>query len=396
MHPIRSCVNPASPRLNTFCSLLGALTLFATPASAQVAPLVAEVDEAAYTEQDVQVQAGEVVIRKGLIDVSGADLPTDRPELSANGNRLVYTVEEGLDPFFILSVYSADRAGPRAWQSPWLLREGRDGYDDGAFVSWFFPAFSGRSENLVVGVGTLTRLPDGTVDFSTLASRFVTFSPTQTTETTLVTSAELAFPFGEIPQGARVSPDGRWLAFFASSTTAVHGIYLYDLTRRALHRLSASSDRDPVWTQDGRTLYFHELGAASRLGRLQLTFSGNTPVATRSLLEPAAAVAQEHPAPVAGSDVLLEHVQPASGEPYLAARRTCPSFKPVRLRMPTPTGEVLSSKRAATALSGKGATFMGKLAGDAHYRIYTMQPRALERVRNLVSQLPCSAASTTY
>jgi hypothetical protein len=337
-------------------------------------------------QSDVALRDGTLEVRRGLFDVTGSGVPTDRPELSAFGDELVYTVEEGPpDPVFILSIYQARKLGSNSWESPWLLREGRAGYDDGMLVSWYFPAFTPWDDTIISGKGTLHRKTDGTVDFLTLDTRFLTLDEEGREKDTLVTTAQLGLPFGEIPQGARVSPDGRWLAFFALSTPDVQGIYLYELEHGALHRLTMYADRDPVWSVDGRTLFFHQLGAGgsaqSAVGRVDLGFEGATPLSTRKLLDH---VASAH------SHV----VDSADRPPRLAARRTCSGFVPVRIRLITSAGEIIAARRAATALQRLDATFLGKLAGDANYRVFTVDAVTVARVRALVGSMPCPRPRT--
>ena len=197
------------------------------------------------------------VLRQGVQDVSGGELPTDRPELSANGRKLVYSVEEAVSPVFILSVYLTERRGS-GWEAPVLIREGHDGAATGQLVSWFFPGFTPEEGLLLMGKGTIDRLPDGSFDFLSLRSAFVELTEDGEEGDTIVTSEELGFPFGEIPQGARTSPDGAWLAFFAQLTPETQGIYLHHVSTGATVRVTTAADRDPVWSADGRSLFFYE------------------------------------------------------------------------------------------------------------------------------------------
>ena len=59
---------------------------------------------------------------------------------------------------------------------------------------------------------------------------------------------------------SRISPDGRWLAYL-SNESGVINVYVAPLAQPGLKRsVSTSGGRFPVWSRDGRELYYARSG----------------------------------------------------------------------------------------------------------------------------------------
>jgi hypothetical protein len=351
----------------------------------------------------VELTSGALRVRAGITDVSGAFAPTDRPQLSADGAHLVYSIEEGFDPFFILSVYSADRRGPGEWTAPWLVQQGSAGYEDGNFVSWFFPGFlPNDSTRILSGLGTFDRNPDGSVNPATFDSRLVTYDASGERLTDVLHTTEIGLPPGVIPSGARLSPDGSRIAFYVDGVPQVQGLYLYDRTHGVLQRLSMQNDHDPVWSSDGGRLYFSELtgGPAPLIqgvvGLVTLDLEATPTGFERKPLDPGpSAHSAEHPAPIADSDVLLLHVQDsAESAPRLAARRSCAGFAPIPIALEQGNRSIAAAERPSIASSELSATFMGKFEDDASHRVFVLESNVVQRIRDLVAAQPCPCAGS--
>lgn len=77
---------------------------------------------------------------------------------------------------------------------------------------------------------------------------------------------------GSAQHSSQFSPDGRWMAY-ASDETGRPEIWLEPLPRTSRRfQLTKQGGRHPVWSPDGRTVYFDQGG---RMFRLPLTFSGD-------------------------------------------------------------------------------------------------------------------------
>jgi Tol biopolymer transport system component len=115
--------------------------------------------------------------------------------------------------------------------------------------------FIGAAQAAVSRQGTLVYLPPGG------GGTFMTAA--------WVTRAGTSSPIAAVKgmlTGIRLSPDGRRIAF--SSSDADADVFVYDLTRQALKRLTYTSEFEgnPVWTRDGtRVVYASERGPAVQM-----------------------------------------------------------------------------------------------------------------------------------
>ncbi|MGH7710784.1 MAG: hypothetical protein ACREOG_05845, partial [Gemmatimonadaceae bacterium] len=114
---------------------------------------------------------------------------------------------------------------------------------------------SGASERLS-GVGKNFR----TVDFPTSGRFFVSAGQfgVWLTETRRDSASRLIADVGGQSQPA-VSPDGRWLAF-RSIQSGVSEVYVTSIEGGGRHQVSESGGVEPVWSADGRTLFYRAPG----------------------------------------------------------------------------------------------------------------------------------------
>jgi hypothetical protein len=355
------------------------------------------------TETDLECDRGrsEIVVRRGVREIGTPPLNADRPELSPDGRRLVYSVEEPTAlPFFILSAYLVTSRDGRRWSEPRLLEQGIGAVVSGTIKSWFFPTFRPDTDGLLIGLGTLETDESGIPDLATLDASFVHVNESGETLDTVLSALDVGLPFGEIPEGQRYSPDGRWVVFFAQQSPAVQGLYLYNVATRALTRMTAELDRDPQFSADGSTIYFHTLHAGDpqagvpetdTLGELSLQFSGDEVSATRRILEPKPGLHryEQHPTSIVGSDVLWFHARNAADAPdALAARRTCARGR-FQLTVHVRGRRIVDAQRPSSALYTRDVTFMGKFEGDTNYRIFAIDDEVVDRLTDIIESVPC-------
>jgi hypothetical protein len=327
-------------------------------------------------------------------------LNADRPELSPDGRRLVYTVEEVTPlPFFVLSAYEVTAQRRGQWSAPRLIEQGIPAAISGNVNSWFFPTYRPNTDGLLIGLGSIQTDASGIPDFTTLRASFVDITETGQVVDTALSALDVGLPFGEIPEAQRYSPDGRRVVFFAQQSPADQGIYLYDVPTRTLSRLTTELDKDPTFSSDGRTIYFHHqigdrqagIPETATLGTLELQVSGGQATASRTELPPAPGLFafEQHPIPIVGSDVLWFHAQHSAESPsVLAVRRSCAAGR-VELGFEVGGRRIVDAKRPGTALYTRDVTFMGKFEGDVNYRIFAIDDEIVDDVTEIVEHTPC-------
>lgn len=118
------------------------------------------------------------------------------------------------------------------------------------------------------------------------------------------------------------SPNGKQIAVY-SRTPGHEGLYLLDAAnpKAAPVRLSTAADKHPVWSEDGKKLFFHtqkggnvskpgqEEAEQAFIGYLDMT---NPAQPKRVLLDDLAAAGEtyhKHPSPIAGTDLVSYHAK---------------------------------------------------------------------------------------
>jgi Tol biopolymer transport system component len=113
------------------------------------------------------------------------------------------------------------------------------------------------------------------------------------------------------------SPDGKTIAAYARNIQGAEGLYLLDATREGATpiRITQGDDKHPVWSADGKKLYFHNQAGGDAnasadkenawLGMVDLTDRANP---RRTLLDdPSKSTYHKHPSPLAGTDIVVYH-----------------------------------------------------------------------------------------
>jgi WD40 repeat protein len=341
-----------------------------------------------------------ITVRRGVHEIQTPALNADRPELSPDGRRLVYTVEEITPlPFFVLSVHEVTAQRHGQWSPERLVEQGIPAVISGSVNSWFFPTFRPNTSGLLVGLGTIQTDENGIPIFPTLRASFVDIAESGQVTDTVMSALDVGLPFGEIPEGERYSPSGQQVTFFAQQSPDDQGIYVYDIPTSTLSRLTTELDKDPTFSADGRTIFFHHqdgnaqngIAETDTLGTLRLQASGGQVTATRALIQPAPGLfaVEQHPTPIVGSDAVWFHVQDsADSASSLAVRRTC---APGRVTIDFEVGgrRIVDAKRPGSALHTRDVTFMGKFDGDVNYRIFAIDDEIVDVVTTLAQLTPC-------
>jgi hypothetical protein len=359
--------------------------------SALHAPCAVSVDRASHV----------ITVRAGAAEVPSPDLNADRPELSPDGRRVVFSTEDPTNlPLFMLSAYESQRDGRGAWSQPRVIKQSVGAAISGTLQSWFFPTYRPRGGGFLVGLGAVQTDATGFPDFATLDVSFLNLAADGSNRETVLSAAALGFPFGEIPEGQRYAPDGKRILFFAQSP-GFQGLYLYDPAADVLTRLSDSLDKDPNFSADGRKIFFHnQVGDASQgiaetdtLGVITLEERHGAITSQRALLDaPAGAFAwAQHPALIQGSDVILYHRKNAAGDAdnILAARRACDGATSFDVSIEIDGQPLVDAERPATALRARDAVFLGKFASDTRRRVFALPRGVVDRLEDIVGSSRC-------
>ena len=325
----------------------------------------------------------------------------EAPSLSTDGRALVYAqkiYEDELLDYEIDSVWLARPDASGRWETAPLV-EGRRAIV-GEMRSYFNPSFDADGRRVFTGNGSFWNvlvvpvLPSVRVslDVVSLADRQLR---------RFVAPADLGMP-KEVILHPKVSPDGRWLAFYTRKRKETRGIYLLHLETRRLHRVSAEDDKHPTWAPDGKRLLFHHQRGGQAvdpvpkgfpeqayLGYFDLTFDGRDGVsARRVLMDPVADhyVYRKHPTLPPGTDLVFFHSRLEPAGPHLLMVRRLGIETPAHLVAAVVDGErIKEAKHPATAVTSPEFLFLGKSRREKEYSFYRLTPAAL---RAIDAQLP--------
>jgi hypothetical protein len=185
-------------------------------------------------------------------------------------------------------------------------------------------------------------------------------------------------------------PDGKSIAAY-SRQPGKEGLYLLDATKPGAEpvRLTNVADKHPIWSEDGKKLFFHnqtnaeEEGAEKAwLGVLDMTDPKNP---KRTMIDDVASDAyHKHPTPLPNSDLVVYHVaDQQTDKKWLEVVNTVTKD---RAKLPvegvSPNGSKLSEfKHAAFGPGGDQMVVLGKAKKKnaldrgipEHWRVYTLQ-----------------------
>jgi Tol biopolymer transport system component len=255
-----------------------------------------------------------VIELRATAAVEGFDTKIDAPRMSPDGQLLTYVRRETKDiPSFMKTMLGLPTNEPTERMTAFLA------HTDGSiapvkiagrtFHNIVEPAFSPDGKSVIycaqknlpfLAYGE--RLKDMRLEKLDLATNTVT----------TIYNGERSFLH---PQ---YSPDGSKLAVYCRDK-GHEGIYVFDTTKPGSEalRLSTGNEKHPVWSADGKTIFFHnqvggDATAASAdgteqawLGKIDLTAPrGTKPVMLDDISQPSY---HKHPAPLPNSDLVIYH-----------------------------------------------------------------------------------------
>jgi len=333
----------------------------------------------------------------GLIEIARHDGNWDSPALSPDGARIVVQREWYVDPvlpYEVCDISVIERDAEGRWGEPRDLLHGVYRRWGGRMVLPVQPSFDQTGSEVIytrIWFDSFLSVPW----LATLRSR-VDAVPLRPGEAyTLIDHVDWGLKPTELLQHARVSPDGRYLAFYTREHAADEGVYLFDRVTGRRYRLSHDFDKHPTWSPDGRRLYFHTVTDAPRgrfdpsanplnersmLGFFELSGLQEGDVRwTRRVFDgfDGAFIYHKHPAEVPGTDLLIFHGRARpDGKQKLLARRREPGSAVFELDLRWNGTRIKAAKHAAASLTTREAAFVAKLPGEDTYGRLMLIPQA--------------------
>ncbi len=324
------------------------------------------------------------------------------PSLSPNGEKLVFITkiyEDDLLDFEIHSVWLAKPASEGGWLTV-PIAEGRRTFL-GEMASYFNPSFDAQGENVIAGSARFWNIL-GIPILPTLRISLEIYSPSKGQTHRLLTPSELGMP-KEVIFHPKISPDGKWLAFYTRKRIESRGIYLLHLKTRKLYHISREDDKHPTWAPEGRRLLFHHQRGGQALdpvpkgfpeqaylGYFDLTFNGEDGVSWRRvLMDPITDTYtyRKHPANPPKTDLVFFHAKLSPKGKHMLMVRRLGINTPVYIVAPTLEGQSMKeAKHPATAVYSQELVFLGKTVDEKFYSFYRLTPAALKKIQEQVSK----------
>jgi len=202
----------------------------------------------------------------------------------------------------------------------------------------------------------------------------------------------------------RLSPDGKWMTFYARGTKRGSGLYLYNFQTKKTFWLSNKNDKHPTYTSKGDKILFHwQLGGNSTepsgynfelsyLGYYSLEFFGNNnnQVKWKRVLIDSYKKGhyhyQKHPTLYPGTNLLISHgrIHPYKGgmKLYIQDLRN-PSKKWVLKLSSLEKGKEIKltrSKHASTSFNDLGLYFVGRNKKKKRNSLYFLNPESIKQI----------------
>ncbi|MFZ3229512.1 MAG: hypothetical protein WA160_04855 [Pseudobdellovibrio sp.] len=185
----------------------------------------------------------------------------------------------------------------------------------------------------------------------------------------------------EMLKHARVSPNGKWLAFYTHGYEDQRGIYVYNFeTKKTIH-LGLTNDKHPTWSPDGSKILFHEqdggnafgsnsVDERSLIGYYDLDVRNNNElVAVRNLMDTNNETFYyfKHPSMYPGTDLVFFHgLQKKDGSKKLFVRRIGVDTKIFKISdLLNEEVEIKGTKHGNSSISASGLFFVGRKKGNA-------------------------------
>lgn len=205
----------------------------------------------------------------------------------------------------------------------------------------------------------------------------------------------------EMLKHARVSPDGRLLAFYTHGIEAQRGIYIYNFETKKTTYLGKTDDKHPTFTYDSSKVLFHtQIGgnAFVNYGAQEQSLVGYYDLTngSRVMLDsnPEGYVYHKHPSLYPGTDLLFFHgsEEPEGGK-KIFVRRLGIDTKIYKISdLLLGDVELKGLKHANSSTNPTGLYFVGHLQGAAKIEMrvvdpYSENPRSIkvEAVKDIYS-----------
>lgn len=335
--------------------------------------------------------------------------PLDSPVLSNDGRRLAVQVRIYEDPFLPYEIYDlgvAERGASGKWSPLAIVDRGRYARWLGHMQMPVQPAFDAAGHRLYltrIHFDSLLSIPS----FWSMRSWVSRVPWRGGTEERVIEHGDWGLDATELIQHARLSPDGRWLAFYTRVHPRTQGVYLLDLASGERYRLSAEHDKHPTWSPDGKRLYFHHAQGGKRhrfdffgsgversvLGWFELEFAdGGLKGWRRVLMDDLDGnfVYHKHPVELPGTDLLFFHGEKRpGGDKHLMVRRATPGSR-VHVIEPSWRGEKLKeAKHPCASFETRDLLFIAKPKGGKEYdRLLRLTDAALDEIQRRATAAP--------
>lgn len=217
------------------------------------------------------------------------------------------------------------------------------------------------------------------------------------------TPQEMGLKKPEMLKHARVSPDGKWMTFYAHGHEDQRGIYVYNFATKRSHHLGLTDDKHPTWTPDGTKILFHqqEGGNAfvdyggeekSLLGYYDLKADANDNLtATRFLMDSKRNQFHyhKHPSVYPGTDLVFFHgvLEPGSSKKLLVRKLGVDTkiFKISDIMIDDL--ELKGTKHANSSLAANGLFFIAREKGKATTAVINSTPHSENATEITISDI---------
>jgi hypothetical protein len=353
----------------------------------------------------------EIDLHDGVRQILAGEGIWDSPVLSADGHRLAVQAEVYRDPVLPYEVYSlgvAQRDESGAWGDFRIVREGIHHKWGGHTHFPIQPCFDATGKNLYfthLEFNSSLSIPDA----GSIRS-WIAMMPWQGGDARkVITHDAWGLRPTEIIQHPRLSPDGRWLTFYARVHERTQGVYLLDLRTNRHYKLSHHHDKHPTWGPSGERIYFHHVAGGPRhrfdffasgieqsvLGYIELGFQSGELKSWRRVLFDGFGdtfIYHKHPAEIPGMDLLFFHGREDPDDNLeLMVRRNVPGSQ-VYIVEPKPDGQKLKkAKHPCTSFLTRDLIFIAMPKGTEDYSLmFELTDQAVRQIEDTVINPPAT------
>lgn len=331
----------------------------------------------------------------------------DSPVMSADGRRLAVQVElrrHRFLPYEVFCMGVAERMQEGDWSGLALIRHGVYKRYLGRMEQTIQPAFTEDGQSILV---TYIEF-DSVLSIPWLSSlrSWIEEIPFAGGEVNpVIEHHDWGFQSNELIQHARISPDGRWLTFYARVHLEDQGIYLLDRWTGKHYRLTYEHDKHPTFGCDGKRIWFHHSYGGKRhrfdfftsgieravLGYVELTFHRGELVGWhRQLMDELGDqyLYHKHPTEIAGSGLVVFHGETEpDGKKRLFVRKTEPGSQVFEIMPGWADGKLKEYKHPCSSYTHPDLVFIAKEKGGERYdMLMELTPEAIEEMVHAVGE----------